>query len=429
MLNVDPHATIPVTNTGRGPMKVGDFTLQPGIPTVVPASYMATYGENPWLRWDYSPFAEMLGDRTEDGRPLFDFHAPLSAVDGYGRHALDIWRGLTALGVEARLRPCPFNILGETYLPSHIKSMAYENKYRPPSRVAVTMSVPYDPTISRNDSIKRLAITQFETDLIPGRHIEAINKVDHLITTSHFQPVVWRKSGLKVPIDVLVPGVDTDFFEYRERERGNRFRVLMLGALSGRKNVEGAIRIFQAASHGDPGWQMTIKTRGGTLTPAAIHAARHDGRITVLGKDVPPNQVRDFYWEHDCLLWPSKGEGVGLPPLEAMATGMEVVIADNSGMSDYVSSSICYPIKTERQEPAGYPGNPQGFSQKYVAEYGDVGNWWVPDEAHGVKQLQSCFRNWYEHKGKGVHAATYVRQHHTLEHQAKSVLKVVEKYL
>jgi glycosyltransferase involved in cell wall biosynthesis len=150
-----------------------------------------------------------------------------------------------------------------------------------------------------------------------------------------------------------------------------------------------------------------------------------DPRVEVIVSDDSPEMVRERYWSHDCFLWPSKGEGCGLPPLEAMATGMDVVTADNSGMADYAFPGHCWPVGTSHMEPADLPG---GFSRHYVDTYGQVGSWWVPSFAELVRQLRRCHDAMRRGRGKGGRAAEYVRAHHTLGHQARSVLEVVEKY-
>jgi glycosyltransferase involved in cell wall biosynthesis len=301
--------------------------------------------------------------------------------------------------------------------------------------------VPYDECLTGHQSVYKLVITQFETDTIPDFHIKAVNKADHLITTSSFQPEIWRRCGIRasIPITVLTAGIDTDYFSYQRPEPDGTFKVLMLGALTGRKDPLAAIRIFQEASGGDPSWKFTIKTRqadrldlvarelgiAGKIQQPFRGRGRRDPRIELIISDDPPDAVRGYYQSHDALLWPSKGEGVGLPPLEAMSCGMEVVMSNNSGMADYALASHCWPIPTDRMEPAD---GPDGFSREYVIAFGDVGSWWVPSEEKGARQLRRAFEAWKLGRGKGAKAAAYVRAKHTLEHQGQSVLNVVEQY-
>lgn len=363
--------------------------------------------------------------RDSQGRFMFDWWCPISYVDGYGRHAVNIYKGFQSLGVAPNLKEIQWPADGE-YLDAWIRQEKYTGAQKFPSKISVTMSVPYSREIGESPSMARLVVTQFETDHIPERHIDNVNCAHHLITTSSFQPKVWRKSGLEIPIDVLRPGIDTDYFKYVERPKDGKFKILILGALTGRKNPLGAIRIFQRASQGDPNWRLTIKTRRADGIEDVARVVESDPRIALAVGDSHPDYVKYYYEGHDVFLWPSKGEGVGLPPLEAMATGMEVLCSANSGMLDYCRDDILYPIKNAGQEPADIPG--QGFSQQYVHQFGSVGNWWIPDENHAVDQLTKCYNNWLEGKTKGKRAAEYVRENHNLQVQAQSILKVVQRY-
>lgn len=427
MLGLEPDARIRVTNVGRNPLRCGDFFLVPEMPLDVPFSFLAEYGGNPNIVADFSAFADHLRSHTDDSRPYFDLYAPLSAVDGYGRHAIDLWRGLSSVGASVPFRSVSPRAEDHSYMDMSFIRSVHDNRTLPPAKVALSFSMPYDAHHHSTGSVTNVALTQFETDHIPFRHIENVGKANHLIVTSKFQVAVWKRSGMKLPISVMTPGIDTDLFSRVDRPRGQKFRVLILGALSGRKNTAGAVRIFQRASNGDPGWQLTIKHRGPiTLDAETLKQIRHDGRIKLLTGDMPPAQIVGLYHNHDCLIWPSKGEGVGLPPLEAMSTGMDVVLSDSSGMSDYMDRKHCWPIRIDRMEPAHLDGT---FSKEYIEDFGGVGNWWLPDETHGVQQLQKAMTAWYEGKGKGRAAADYVRSHHTLQHQAESVLRVVQEYL
>lgn len=446
-----PSARRPLRATNQMPIaqRFGPWTLPPHEAVEVPMEFLELYGGAPGVVLDFSGVQELLRTRDEDGRPTFDFWCPLSALDGYGRHALGIVRGLKALGVTPVLRDAEW---AETsrgdhpHLAASIMNEARANASRMPCRVGVAMSTPYDKVINTHSSVYKIVITQFETDRVPEYHIRQVNKVDHLIVTSSFQPEIWRRSGLRkdLPISILTAGIDTDFFEARQRPVGDTFRVLILGALTARKDPITAVRAFQEASRGDDRWRLTIKTRraeGTLLLLDALgisHERDHlpgwpwrgqapvDHRIEVVLSDDSPHQVREWYWSHDCLLWPSKGEGVGLPPLEAMATGMEVVMSSNSGMADYAFPTHCWPVGTAGMEPADIPG---GFTRRYVDTYGAVGSWWVPSYGDLVRQLRRCHLAWARGKGKGRRAAEYVRRCHTLEHQARSVLAVVERYL
>lgn len=390
----------------------------------MPVSFMHSYGWDKDLVFDFSSFHDRMATRTEDGKFTFDWWCPLSMVDGYGRHALAIWRGFKLLGAHPILHDVDW--VDKIYLTSDIELARYQGMYHVPSKVGCVMSLPYDDHIHNHQSVNKVVVTQFETSKVPEKHISKVNNCHHLIVTSRYQVKVWKNSGCQIPISVMTAGVDTDFFSYKERVPDGKFKILLLGAITGRKNPIGAIRIFKIASGGSPNWRLTIKTRRTDAVKQIEALAADDSRIEVVVGDSHPDSVLQYYHNNDVLLWPSKGEGVGLPPLEMMSTGGELVCADNSGMADYVDDNHCYSIRTARTESASIPG--QGFSAEYIKEFGDVGEWWVPDEGHAIQQLQRCYDNWREGKGRGIKGAEYVRKNHNLLLQSKSVLDVLLKY-
>lgn len=415
--------TIPVFNQGLVAKQCGHTVLRPGTWNRVPLEFLAQFGFDKDLLFDYSDFKENMATRDELGRFVFDWWCPFSMVDGYGRHALSLFKGFQLLGANPVLHSDGWGT-DRLHLPMDFESARIMGDQKLPSKIGVMMTLPYHPY--KMQTLASLFVTQFETDHVPERHVANVNKADHLIVTSSFQPKIWRNSGCKIPISVMTPGIDTDFFSYRERGRDGLFKVLILGALTGRKNVDAAIRIFQGASEGNPNWRLTIKTRKTHEVRRISEIVKLDRRIELVVNDSPPEHVLWFYHNNDAFLWPSKGEGCGLPPLEAMSTGMEVICSANSGMLDFVKEDHCYPIKTERMEPANIPG--MGFSPDYTLQFGAVGSWWVPSESEGVKQLRNCFENWYQGKGKGKVAAEYVRKNHTIKIQAASVLKIIMQY-
>src|SRR5258708_17395390 len=127
--------------------------------------------------------------------------------------------------------------------------------------VGVAFTLGYDEAIWNHDSLIKIALTQFETNRFPSFQVDYINKCDHLIVTSSFQLPVAKDSGVKIPVSVMTPGIDTETFTERPARDDGQFRVLILGGLTGRKNPQGAIRIFQQASQADPTWLLTIKNR------------------------------------------------------------------------------------------------------------------------------------------------------------------------
>lgn len=411
-----------VRNEGKQAQRCGPYTIRAKQEMWVPLSFFSAFSGVPGLRFDFSHWGNKLETFTSDGKFTFDYWCPLSGLDGYGRHAIDLYRGFKEVGVEPVLRDVGW--FANDMLASDIRDQRNNNYSKVSRKIGLSFTIGYDPRLYDHGSPIKVALTQFETTRVPHTHVDAVNKTNHLIVTSSFGRDVFRDSGVIVPIDVMVPGINTDTFAYKQRPKDGLFKCLIIGGLTGRKNPLGAIKIFQDASDGNPDWRLTIKTRNAVGVQFLRKVVAHDPRINLIIEDTPAHLILSFYYNHDVLLWPSKGEGVGLPVLEAMSTGMEVVSSNNSGLADFVNDKSAWVIRNAGMEPANQPG---GFSDDYVKAFGEVGDWWVPDLSHGAKQLQKCFDAWYKGKGKGEQAAEYVRRHHTLMHQAQSVVDVLEE--
>jgi hypothetical protein len=178
-----------VTNTLGIAQQFGRWRFAPGQTLDMPMEFVESYGGAGGLEIDFSRVRGLLRTRDESGRLAFDFHCPLSSIDGYGRHALDILEGLKRLGaapvlLDAEWQESPS---GEhPHLPPSVSVEAKVNRQHPPARIGVAMTTPYDKHLTDHQSVYRIGITQFETDRVPAFHVKQANKLDHLILTSQF---------------------------------------------------------------------------------------------------------------------------------------------------------------------------------------------------------------------------------------------------
>ncbi len=107
---------------------------------------------------------------------------------------------------------------------------------------------------------------------------------------------------------------------------GTRY-VLALGTIEPRKNVPGLVRTFDAVAASDPDVRLVVAGPDGWDQEAfdrAVDTAHHRDRIVRLGY-VTDAQRRDLLAGATVFAYPSRYEGFGLPPLEAMAAGVAVV--------------------------------------------------------------------------------------------------------
>lgn len=171
-------------------------------------------------------------------------------------------------------------------------------------------------------------------------------------------------------------GVDPRTWDFREREEPSRtFRFLADGR-GERKGTDMAVAAFKRAfprQKRGPGPQPQLVLKG------------WDHNTNYVSPDIKTCQTRlsegaevDLYASAHCFLAPSRGEGWGLQPLQAMAQGCPTILTDAHGQEAF--ADLGYPVQA-RLAKANY------------RLFGESGQWWEPD----LEQLIEHMRWVYDH--------------------------------
>ena len=120
----------------------------------------------------------------------------------------------------------------------------------------------------------------------------------------------------------------------------------------------------------------------------------------------------------DCFVFPSRGEGWGLPPREAAATGLPV-IATNGGGLEVEIEHWAYPVSVAGTSPAEY-----GFWDST-----EIGEWMEPDMDELVHLFRWSFENQEEVKSFGERAAAWLAENATWERTALRLIDIVRRHL
>lgn len=138
-------------------------------------------------------------------------------------------------------------------------------------------------------------------------------------------------------ISVVTPGIDDRFVPPSEADVG-RVRaahrlegpfLLAVGTLDPRKGLDTAARAAQMAG-------LPLVVAGASA--ASFTGATVPSGVRWLGR-VPDGDLPGLYGSAAALLYPSRYEGFGLPPLEAMACGALVVAADIPPLRETLSGA------------------------------------------------------------------------------------------
>lgn len=269
----------------------------------------------------------------------------------------------------------------------------------------------------------RIGFTMFETDTLPngvngwaghtGNSTDIINKLDALFVPSEHNKEVFKKSGVTVPIYVIPLGVNPNHYKFLKRPKRDTFTFLIAGVLTLRKNPGAAITSFLDAFKTEPLAKLIVKTKSGTLGHMTFPK---EWGVKIIDHNATQKEMIDLYWRADAFLFPSRGEGFGLPVLEAMATGLPVIFADNSGMRGMANEEVNYPIES----------NVVSKAQRFPKDWGDVGNWYEIDQAKLTATMKHLFENRDEARTKGSRASKWVKKHWTYDHTAQAIIAALK---
>lgn len=192
-------------------------------------------------------------------------------------------------------------------------------------------------------------------------------RTNELITINQEDYKRARKMHLRKEGQVsLIPGVGLDKKRFHpDRAAGMALRsrleipesdvvFLSVGELNANKNHEVIIKAFQnllekEKTGKDSGsyWLLICGEgrRRGALN-SLIHNLGLGKRVLLCGYQ---KEIETYYQCADIFLFPSIREGFGMAPVEAMACGLPLVVADNRGTREYASDNafVCAPKDVE----------------------------------------------------------------------------------
>lgn len=178
-----------------------------------------------------------------------------------------------------------------------------------------------------NDDAYKISYVPWESTALPGRDYcevpweGVMNSADEVWTPS---PLIadWfkRYMAIEPPVYVYEHGVD-EIWTPTNRNVDDTFKFLHVGMEGLRKGATETIRAFHLAFP-DP------KKSGVSLTmkhPPSNNKIPWFRGVHYLGENYPIDKLVGLFHQHHAYVYPSYGEGFGLTPLQAMATGMPTI--------------------------------------------------------------------------------------------------------
>jgi len=194
------------------------------------------------------------------------------------------------------------------------------------------------------------------------------SSADRVITTTEFvkkELIRFRYTRPHQPIDLAPSGVTNIFKPYYQHDPGFLQRVkekyklpdfylLFAGRLNARKNIRGLVKSLQFLD--DKNIPLVIVGEENWKAPEIdelLSTQEIRERIIFTGF-VTDDELAAIYAMSKAFCFPSFAEGFGLPPLEAMASGIPVIVSDTTSMPEVCSHAALFVD----------PGSPKNIAEK-----------------------------------------------------------------
>ena len=294
--------------------------------------------------------------------------APVLSMSGYGTHSRQIFKWLQTKDVEIKsqvvswgITPWLINSDGLNGLVGEIMSTCSPLNCLPDFSFQVQLPNEWDPKLAKYNVGITAAV---ETTICNPQWIDACNAMDKVIVPSKFSKSCLQNSG-KISTEIeVVPESFYDCLLNKKNEKklnlkfSTDFNFLMFGQITGanpfidRKNTFFTIKWLceEFSKNKDVG--IIIKTNNGrnssrdraitlNMMKSLIREVRTGPypKFYLLHGNLEPEEIQSVYQNPKikALVTATRGEGYGLPILEAAATGLPVLATNWSGHLDFMN--------------------------------------------------------------------------------------------
>lgn len=316
----------------------------------------------------------------------------IGASNGYGYAAVEMIKALQSRGVDVPFQSNNLDYNKQTSARCHI-------------------SFVQPPFYQGEPEQYRIGFSPWESSQVPAEWIPRMRAMDEIWTPATWVADIYNFYEVNSVVRFIPHGFNPEIWKIYHRYEKNIFTFFHVGGPTERKGGQRVVDAFLDLFEGNDSVRLVLKSHGSSecrvRRSGNLMNAAHHPQITVVYENIDVEDLANLYFEADCLVYPTNGEGFGLIPFQGMATGLPTIVTDATACSDFAEYG--FPL---RATPT--PG------------YGvHLGDWYEPDPVHLRELMLYVFENFDKAKEHAMRGAYTLHNSQTWSHVADMMLSAL----
>lgn len=344
-------------------------------------------------------------DLLSDYKHELNWHSIVNFPSGYAISSKNLMIALDQKKIKVNYQyvygkgtPFPVN---EPDLSNNYHVNIFKGRTSNPNNVEVVYG--QGDVFQKNSGRYKVGFTMLEVDGLPKEWVRQSNLMDEVWVPSQFNKETFINSGVQVPIKVIPLGIDPNYFNPKivGKRYSEKYTFLSIFEWGERKAPIDFIQTFLKlfGNNDDVHLVCKIINNDGSIDVmneiSKLQIKNQSSKITLLyNEKIPDYLMGSLYRSADCFVLPTRGEGWGMPILEAMACGIPTIATNWSAQTEFLNERTGYPIRVKKLIPA-------------IAKcpYYKGFNWAQPDLDHLAYLMEYVYHNREEAKMKAIDVA------------------------
>jgi len=406
--------------------------VTPNVHLIYPNAYNPKMGRKKFIK----VVTEDLKDFSQKWGPTLDrrfrlpvvLHTIVSYAGGYNLHAYNVAKSLFEAGIRYY-----YHFIGGTNEDEPSSGCPFIDDARTVygSNKLPQITICHGVNNFKNSGAYKIAFTTTEVDGIPTDWVQCLNEMDEVWLTSQFALESFKRSGVKTPMYNIGEGVDPNYFHPNIVPFYNvpkeKFRFISNFAWGRRKGVDVLFEAFRKEFSKDEDVCLMLKVSpsywGHNIKNELKLLYDREGSAPVYIYDIelPKWELGRFYTMGSVFLWPSRGEGFGLPALEAIACGIPVLASNHSAHLEFL---------TRAGEPR--PGVELIDGKLELYDKGDSiyyhgFHWFTPSVDDMRKKMRKMYNEYEKYKEGAMKTSEIIRKEYDWSVSTKRIVERLEE--